>query len=180
MLMRSRIRFPAMGLFAVCALACAVIAFLNSERLDAVSVRFTGPGAEPEDVQVLGLGKDHVKPDYRLDVVHAKGSFTCATVWDTSAAAGIRFPVSGEIPIRDVRELVLIEKDSVSDDDPVTRVAFRAGAMSASGYAFGVESSRSFSLGFSEFLRSPVGTVLIIVAVVLLLIVLGTLAPFLG
>jgi hypothetical protein len=93
MVMIRRIRFPAMGLFAACALACGAIAFLNSERLDAVTVRFTGPGAEPEDVQVLGIGKDHVKPDYRLDIVHAKGSFSCDTVWDTSAAAGIRFVV---------------------------------------------------------------------------------------
>jgi hypothetical protein len=27
-----RIRFPALGLFAACALACGFIAFLNSER----------------------------------------------------------------------------------------------------------------------------------------------------
>ena len=175
--MRRRIRFPALGLFAACALACAVIAFLNSERLDVVTVRFTGPGAEPKDVQVLGLGKDHVKPDYRLDVVHAKGTYVFDTVWDTTAAGGIRFAVSGLIPLREVRELVLIEKDSVSDDDPVTRVAFTSGPMSSSGYVFSVESSRSFELGFKEFMRSPVGTVLIIVALVLLLLIVATFSP---
>jgi hypothetical protein len=38
------------------------------------------------------------------------------------------------IPLREVREFVLVEKDSVSDDDPVTRVAFSSVSMSSGGF----------------------------------------------
>ncbi|HEX7901488.1 MAG TPA: hypothetical protein VF950_27260 [Planctomycetota bacterium] len=174
--MKARRIFSGFALLAVLVLGSAIAAFFNSERLDAVTVRFTGPGAEPKDVHIPGRDKDDVKPDYRLDIVRDRGRDSCGPIWDTSAAAGIRFVVPGDFPLRDARELVLVENDTVSDDDPVTRVAFAPPRMSANGFAFDVESSRSFALGLFWFLGTPVGLVIALVAILVLLCLLGSLA----
>ena len=164
------------GILAAVALGSAAAAFFHSERLDAVTVRFTGPGAEAEDVRILGLGKDHVKPDYRLDLVRERGTSSCATIHDTSAAGGIRFDIRGAIPLSEVRELVLVEDDTVTDDDPVARVAFAPPTMSSQGYVFEVASSRSFGIGLSWFLGTPLGLPVALLLALFALWLLGALA----
>lgn len=169
-------------LLLLAALFCAIVsvsliaAFLHSERLDAVTVRFTGPGTEAKDDRILGLGKDHVRPDYRLDLVRERGTSSCGTIQDTSAAGGIRFVVSGKVPLRAVRELILVEDDRVTDDDPVTRVPFTPPSMTSAGYVFGVESSRSFEIGLFWFLGTPIGVAILVVTALFFLWLFGALA----
>lgn len=168
------LRWTAAALLALLAAAFLVASAANSERLDAVTVRFTGPGAEPQDATLLGFGKDHLKPDYRLDLVHARGTFRCGTILNSSAADGLRFVVSGDIPLRRVQELKLWEEDQASDD-LVARVQFAPPAMTSSGYAITTESSRSFAVGVAWFFDTALGKAIaagITLAIILLVLFL--------
>lgn len=150
----------------------AVFIFVKSEKLDAVLVRFTGPGSEPKDAGILGLAKGFEKPDYRVDILHGRGTYRCGTVPDTSAVDGIRFAVHGDIPLGEVLEFILFEVD-FNKEQGLARARFAPPSMSSNGYTFGIESSRSFFVGLDGYVQTPVGlAVFFVVALVIVVLVL--------
>lgn len=148
----------------------AVGMFVNSMRLDAITVRFTGPGAEPKDAVLPGLPKKFAEPDYRVDIVQMGGTHRCSARQDTSAVDGIRFAVTIDVPLGDVQELILYEED-VKKEQVIARTRFAPPSMSSNGYAFGVESSRSFWMALDWYVKTPVGLV-VFMAFLLVIIVL--------
>lgn len=142
--------FILLGIWGALVAVFAILCYIFGERLDAVTLRFTGPGAEPADAVVLGLGKEGAKPDYLLVIVTAKGRVRCPAPVNTSAVDGIRFAVPQDISLRLTEELVLLEADK-GVDDWITSVRFVPPSMSAGGYVFSVASSRSLWAGFTWF-----------------------------
>ncbi len=143
----------AVGVFAV---ILVVMSILHSERVDAITVTFIGPGEEVRDKPILGIGKKDLAPDYRLDVVHTGGKHRCATVPNRSAAQGIKFTVAKDVPVSQIQELVLVEADPLGHQT-MARVQLSGKAISADGYRFDVASSRSFKVGLDWFFSTAVG-----------------------
>jgi hypothetical protein len=157
---------------------CSAIAlFLHSEKLDAVTVRFTGPGAEPKDTGLYTRLTHSELPDYRVEILYTRGSYSTRTVPNASAAQPIRFAVHGDIRLGDVRELVLHELGS-DKENSMARVPFAPPSMSSNGYVFTFESSRDFDTGLTWYFRTPIGGVVAVAVGLVILILLVRFNPW--
>jgi len=137
------------------AITCLVMSMLNSERVDWVKVTFIGsnPGG-PDAVPSEDANKE--KPEYRLDVVHSRGTHACATVENRSAANSVVFTFVEDLPVSQIRELLLIKEDK-AQHDTLARVRFSTKPVSTDEYRFEVASSRRFQVGIRWFFSTVVG-----------------------
>jgi hypothetical protein len=172
--MTRRTRTLLYSVAAVAGILCssAIAILLNSEGLNAVIVRFTGPGAEPKDTGLYTRLTHSELPDYRVEIIHTRGSTSSRIVPNTSAANPIRFEFLSSFRLGDVRELVLHERGS-DQEMVMARVPFAPPSMSSNGYVFTIESSREFDTGLTWYLRTPIGSVVgLAVGLVILILLL--------
>ena len=116
---------------------------------------------------ILGLGKAHELPDYRLQIVDRYNVRQNLQTFENSTAAdGLTWTCEEPYPMATARRLRLVDVDQV-DNDFIDEVAIEGEQFSSELYRYDVEYTRSIKAGLFFFLFStPVGWILLALFVV--------------
>lgn len=145
-----------LSIIAFCAVFL-VIAGLNSDTIISVKVTLNKGVKEVKDHSLLGIGKAHAKPDYRLKIRMDRKMIDCGTMLNTSAVDGITFPVKAMVPIKKASEILLIEDDKL-ENDLLERVLIDGTIIDGQKYRFEIETDYRFETGLQWFfLETAVG-----------------------
>jgi hypothetical protein len=135
-----------------------VMSILNSDIVTEVSIRIREGGKEKLDFTLLGLGKQHALPDYKVKL-NAKKRFLAidlGTKLDTSAKDWITWPVHDVIPLRQLQEVIIIDDDKLAND-LVDRIQITGPSSVGTAFECRVTTSKSFDAGMAWFFGTPVG-----------------------
>ena len=162
-------RWLAIGItIGMCSIAAVAFlaAYVNSEKVKAISIQYVGDQPEIHDAKIP-FRDDHL-PDYKLKVqcdnpgfwIFNGTTYTLGPIPNQSAADGLEFAFSGDIPFDKIQQITLIEEDGI-DDDPVCSVQLSADKLSAKGYDFKVLTERSLRFGFERMWEGKLGVTIV-------------------
>jgi hypothetical protein len=163
---------------AIAALAVVFLAlsYKNSAVVEAVSIHLKDGVTERRDPTVLGLGREHSLPDYRvkLHVSRRLLSVDLGTRLNTSATNWIEFPVKDMVPLRQLKEILIIEDDKVAND-LLDRIAVSGPEATGTSFQCRLTAGRSFDMGMRWFFETPVGRAIFIASILLMVSLPATL-----
>jgi hypothetical protein len=135
-----------------------VLSFRNSTVVTSVAIRLKDGVREHQDRTVLGVGKEHQLPDYRvkLHVTRRFLNVDLGTHLNTSATNWIEFSVKEVIPLRHVQEVLIIEDDKVVSD-ALERLHIAGEMTEGKSFHCRLTTERSFEAGMNWFFNTPVG-----------------------
>jgi hypothetical protein len=170
------VRYTTLGLALLLIAVLLFGSFSNSEVVTAVRIKLKAGQTEPQDktFAIIGLGKEHSLPDYRVKLA-VQGAFLkidLGTKTDTSAAGGLEFPVQEVVPVRKLQEIVILECDTVEDDELERFQPGTSRVLSGKVYDCEVVTARSLDAGLDWFFNTSLGRTIASVCVLALLLFL--------
>lgn len=146
-----------------------VLSFRNSAVVEGVAIRLKEGATERRDPTVLGLGREHALPDYRikLHVSRRLLGVDLGTRLNTSATNWIEFPVKDIVPVRHLQEVLIIEDDKV-ENDLLERLAVTGVLMTGSSFECRLSVTHSFETGMRWFFDTPIGKAISIAGIILM------------
>jgi len=150
--------------------------FRNSTIVTGVAIRLNEGAREHRDPTILGLGKEHQLPDYRVKL-HVTKRFLkidLGTKLNTSATNWLEYPVKDIVPLRHVQEVLIIEDDKMASDI-LERFQIVDQTAVGKSYHCRLTTTRSFEAGMQWFFDTPVGKAIFIGIIVFVVLILITL-----
>lgn len=170
------IRIYLIGAIAALVVLFGVFSFQNSTIVSSVAIQLNEGAREHRDPTILGLGKEHQLPDYRVKLHVTKRflNIDLGTKLNTSATNWLEYPVKDIVPLRHVQEVLIIEDDKVVSDI-LERFQIVDQTALGKSYHCRLNVTRSFEAGMRWFFDTPVGKAVsfgIVILVVLIPITL--------
>ena len=154
-------------LFALLTISFFALSYQNSLIVTAVSIKLKQGEKEPMDPVVLGVGKSHELPDYKIKL-RTNDRFLnidLGTKLDTSAVNWLEFPVNEMLPRHQIQEIMILEDDTISND-LLDRIQVSGEAGQGTHYEWKLTTSRSVEMGVRWFLDTRIGLALLVGMVV--------------
>lgn len=161
---------------AALAVLFAVLSFQNSTVVTAVAMRVKSGVREHRDLTLLGIGKEHQLPDYRvkLHVTRRFLNVDLGTHLNTSATNWLEFQVKDVVPLRHVQEVLISEDDKVVDN-LLERLHMTGEAAEGKSFQCRLSVERSFEAGMTWFFSTPVGKAVSLAIAFLIVLLVVTL-----
>jgi hypothetical protein len=149
-----------------------LFSFQNSSIVTSVAIRLNEGVREHRDPTILGLGREHQLPDYRVKLHVTKRflNIDLGTKLNTSATNWLEYPVKDIVPLRHVQEVLIVEDDKVASDI-LERFQIVDQTAQGKSYHCRLNMTRSFEAGMQWFFSTPVGKAVSIGIIILVVLI---------